>query len=79
MAIISIKGLRLTLGKFKLAPPYFLLSFFFLPNNRTEFPLSVSSTTSTILSICCTPITLRPFTHKLIIFKEKKNKKKRFT
>ena len=64
---ISTSGFRLTFGKSNGAPPAFLFeeappstsddSILRSERNLTVFPLRVSSTTSTTLSICWTPIT----------------------
>lgn len=51
MGIISMSGFLRILGKFKFGPANRFPLALFCPNNFTVFPLIVSSTTSTTLSI----------------------------
>ena len=56
------------LGGLKIMKFYFLLKIIWYEQNELIIlPLSVSSTTSTTLSICCTPTTLKPCQIKFLI------------
>ena len=79
MAMISTSGFFLTFGRLRSAPPVFRPSRFFWPNSRTVWPFSVSSTTSTTRSICCTPIKLKPWWNQQQAMREINTKYKGLT